>query len=127
MAAAKKSSAGMAGGILVFLGSLIYLYVVFTWYNSGAALGAWVSATQFLGPFVVAVAMVSAITLFFMGIGTMSGKATGEMKSMMQMVLWRFVMLAGITEIIVTGGGAWFYAAILGFVLTYIGAMASAM
>lgn len=117
----------MAGGILVFLGSLIYLYVVFTWYNSGAALGAWVSATQFLGPFVVAVAMVSAITLFFMSIGVMADKAQGEMKKMMGMVLWKFTMIAGITEIIVTGGGAWFWAAIVGFILTYLGAMMASM
>jgi hypothetical protein len=127
MAAAKKSSSSVGGGVLVFLGSLIYLYVVFTWYSSGAALGAWVSATQFFGPFVVAAAMVSAITLFFMSIGAMANKATGEMKSMMQMVLWKFVMLAGVTEIIVTGGSGWFYAAILGFILTYIGAMAASM
>ena len=129
MAAAKKNSSSMLGGALVFLGSLVYLYVVFTSYtgSSGGALGTWATAASWLGPVIVAVAIVSSISLFFMGIGTMADKAQGEMKSMMHQVLWKFVMLAGITQVIVTGGGAWFYAAVLGFVLTYIGAMAASM
>ena len=120
MAAAKKSSPNLAGGILAFLGSLVYLYVVFTWYAGGAALGPWVSASQFFGPFVVAFAIVSAITLFFLSIGMMAGKMDGEMANR---AIWKFVMIAGITEIIVTGGGAMFWAAILGFILTFVGAM----
>ncbi len=122
--AAKKSSSNMAGGVLAFLGSLVYLYVVFTWYGNGAALGSWLSAASFLGPFVVAAAIVSAITLFFMSIGTMAGKPLNEM---MRNVLWRFIMLAGVSTIIVTGGSSLFWAAIAGFVLTYIGAIAASM
>jgi hypothetical protein len=124
MATSKKSSPNLAGGILAFLGSLVYLYVVFTWYASGAAFGPWIGAAQFFGPFVVAFAMVSAITLFFLSIGIMVGRMNGDMASK---VLWKFVMIAGVTEIIVTGGSALFWAAIVGFVLTYVGAMTLSM
>lgn len=122
--AAKKSSSGKAGGVLVFLGSLIYLYVVFTWYNSGAALGAWLSASAFLGPLVVALAVISAILLFFGSIGVMADMMQGEK---MHQMLWKFVMIGGITELIVTGGGGWFYFAVVGFILTYLGAMMASM
>jgi|GEM_PF-7039602 hypothetical protein len=122
--AAKKGSSSKTGGILVFLGSLVYLYVVFTWYSKGAALGAWLSASAFLGPLVVAFAMLSAIILFFTSVGMMADMAEGEKKHQM---LWKFVMIGGITEIIVTGGSGWFYAAIVGFILTYLGALMASM
>ena len=83
-------------------------------------MGPWVSAAQFFGPFVAAFAIVSAITLFFLSVGVMAGRMDGEMA---KKVLWKFIMIAGVTEIIVTGGSAWFWAAIVGFVLTYLGAM----
>ena len=120
MATSKKSSPNLAGGILAFLGSLVYLYVVFTWYAGGAHLGPWIGAAQFFGPFVVAFAIVSAITIFFLSIGIMAGRMD---KDMTNKVLWKFVMIAGVTEIIVAGGSAWFLAVIVGFVLTYLGAM----
>ncbi len=102
----------------MFLGSLVYLYVVFTWYNGGATAGAWLNAAAFLSPFVIAVAIVSAITLFFMGLGAAAGMK-GDAK--MADVLWKFIILGGITTLIVTGGGGWFYVALVGFVLTYLG------
>jgi len=122
--AARKSSSGPVGGILVFLGSLVYLYLVFTWYMNGMAFSTWLSATQFFGPFVVAVAIVSAISLFFMGTGAMANMAGKRMRSQ---VLWKFVMLGAITLLIVTGNSVWFYAVLLGFILTYLGAAISDM
>jgi len=121
---AKKNSSVMAGGALLFLGSLIYLYVVFAWYSSGATVGTWLSAAQFLAPFVVAAAVISSISLFFMGIGTAAGQMTKEMHTN---ILWKFVMLGALTTIILTAGGSWFYAVIVGFVLTYLGATLAAM
>lgn len=119
---AKKNSMAVAGGILLLLGSLVYLYVLFTWYSSGT-IGSWLGAAAFLTPFVAAVALVGSISLFFMSIGTIAGK----MDKMMTNVLWKFVMLESVTAVIVTAGGSWFYAVIAAFVLTYIGAMAAGM
>lgn len=124
---AKKGTSGMAGGALLFLGSIVYLYVVFTWVNSGGAPSAWLGMAAFLAPFVAAGAVVSAITLFFMSIGQVAGKMADDMKDMVTKVLWKFVMFGGVTTLILTGGTAWFYYAVLGFVLTYIGAMMGSM
>ena len=123
---AKKSS-GTAGGALLFVGAVIYLYVVFTWYSSGAAPSAWLNWASFLAPFVVAGAIVSSITLFFMSIGSIAGKVTDDMKAMMNQVLWKFVMIGSGTTLILTGGTEWFYYVVLGFVLTYLGAMMESM
>lgn len=121
--AAKKSMSGPLGGVLVFIGSLIYLYVIFTWYSRGAAMGSWLSMAQFFAPFVIAASIVSAITLFFMSFGTMGGM----MGEMMSNLIWKFIMISGITTLIITGGGSWFYVALAGFVLTYIGGTMSTM
>lgn len=115
---AKKNS-GMAGGVLVLLGSLVYLYVLFTWYGTGTN-GAWLSSAQFLTPFVAAGAFLTAITLFFMSLGSVAGMS-GDAK-MMSTWLWKFTTWAGLTTFIVTGGTAWFWYAVVGFVLTYLGA-----
>ncbi len=110
-----------AGAALVFLGSLVYLYVAYSWYNAGASGSAWLNAAQFLAPFVVAAAIFSTITLFFMGLGGLAGMAKGGDK-MMSNVLWKFVMWGGMTFIILTGGTSWFLWAMVGLVLTYLGA-----
>ena len=114
----------MAGGVLLLLGSLVYLYVLFSWYSSGAAMGSWLSAAAFLTPFIAAVALIGSISLFFMSIGTIAGKMADKM---MMDVLWKFIMLESITSVIVTAGGAWFYPVIGAFVLTYLGGMAASM
>jgi hypothetical protein len=120
---AKKNNSAMAGGVLLLLGSLVYLYVLFSWYNTGT-IGSWLGAAAFLTPIIAAVALVGSICLFFMSIGTMAGKMADKM---MMNVLWKFVMVESISAVIVTAGGAWFYAAIGAFVLTYLGAMAAGM
>lgn len=121
---AKKNPMMQVGGALLFLGALIYLYVYFTWYGSGYAGGAWLSAAQFLAPFVVAVALFSAVTLFFMGIGTMSGKTSKDPKMAMS-ILWKFIMAGSVTFLIITGGTAWYYWVVLALLLTYLGGMFS--
>jgi uncharacterized membrane protein len=118
--AAKKSSSAIAGGILALLGSLVYLYVVFTWYNGGGAASAWLTAAQFFAPFVVGLAIVSTISIFFMSIGGMTGKMKSD--KMMNAVYWKLIMAAGVTLIILTGGTMWFWWVIVGFILTYLGA-----
>ena len=114
---AKQNSSAVAGGVLLLLGSLVYLYVLFTWYNSGT-IGMWLGAAQFLTPFVAAVALVGAISLFFMSLGTIAGMSQKGMAD----ILWKFVMLESITAVIVTAGGSMFYTIIGAFILTYIGA-----
>lgn len=121
--AKKSSSATIGGGVLLLLGSLVYLYVLFTWVSKGAESSAWLSAAQFFGPFAAAVAVVAAIALFFMSIGTMAGKMQDDMSK----PLWKFIILAGVTTLVVTGGGGWFWAAVVGFVLTYLGGMGASM
>lgn len=107
----------------MLIASLVYLYVLFTWYSSGT-IGAWLGAAAFLTPFVAAVALIGAISLFFMSIGTLAGKMDDKM---MMNVLWKFVMLEGITSFIVTAAGSWFYPIVAAFVLSYIGAMVAGM
>jgi hypothetical protein len=120
---AKKNSSAAAGGVLLLLGSLVYLYVLFSWYNSGIV-GSWLSAAQFLTPFVAAVALIGSISLFFMSIGTLAGKMADKM---MMSVLWRFVILESITAVIITATTSSFYAVIGAFILTYLGALAAGM
>ena len=113
--AAKKRTYKSVGGVLALLGSLVYLYVLFTWYSSGAALSGWVSAASFLAPFVVGVAVVTGISLLFMSLGSMAGKGVKSE------VLSKFIILAGVVYVVL-GGASMFYVVILGFVLTAIGA-----
>ncbi len=117
---AKKNSMAQLGGVLTFLGSLVYLYVFFTWYGGGAAAGSWLSMASFLAPIVVGVALFFAVTLFFTGLGTIAGKAQVEEK-----MTWKFVSTAAIAFVIISGGTGWFYLSVLALLLTFIGAMLS--
>jgi uncharacterized membrane protein len=116
----KKKNMGAAGGILLLIGSLIYLYVVFSWYSGGAMTSAWLNAAAFLGPFVAAFAILGAISLFFMSVGVLAGKV---MNDKMAHVLWKFVLLGALSLFIVTALGPWFYWVVLGFIFTYVGAV----
>ena len=106
------------------MGSLIYLYVYFTWYSSGYAASGWLSAASFLAPFVIGFALFSAVTLFFMGLGTMAGKNSRDPKMAMN-ILWKFIMVGAVTFVILTGGTGWYLWAVVAFVLTFIGGMFS--
>lgn len=121
---AKKNSMAAAGGVLLLLSSLIYLYVLFSWYSAGGTFSTWLTAASFLTPFVAAVAIVGSITLFFMSIGTMAGKMADKM---MMDILWKFIMVESIAAVIVTAGGSWFWAVIAAFVLSYLGGMVAMM
>jgi hypothetical protein len=116
---ATKKSAGAAGGILVFLGSLIYLYVIFTWYGTSGTVttGSWLASAQFLTPFVIAAAIFSSIALFFMSIGAIAGK----MDSKKDGPLWKLIMWGALMLLIVSGGTQYFWYVVVGLVLTYIG------
>lgn len=123
---AKKNSMWQVGGALTFLGSLIYLYVFFAWYGAGAPVGAWLSAAQFLAPLVIGFGVFSAVTLFFMSLGTLMGKMSGDQK-MAEHMLWKFIMVGAISFLIITGGSSMFWWAFLAFILTYLGAMSAKM
>ena len=79
---------------------------------------------QFFAPFIVGVAVFTAISLFFMGLGTLGGmmkdKGMGDW-------LWKGVMWGGIAFIILTGGTASFWYVMAGLVLTYLGAAFAGM
>ena len=119
---AKQNSMAQVGGVFTFIGSLVYLYAYYTLY--GNAPGTWLSMASFLAPFVLGIALFSAVTLFFMGIGTITGMASRDPKMMMNM-LWKFIMAAAVTFVIITGGTGYYYWAVLALVLTYIGGMLS--
>jgi hypothetical protein len=110
-------------GILVFLGSLIYLFVVFTWYSTSAVVSSWwlpAGIALFWYPLVAALAIISTISLFFKGLKGMAGKLDTNGK---HPILWKFTNIGGIAMLILTAGGPWFWWVMLGFVLTYLGAM----
>lgn len=110
----------------MLIASLLYLYVGYTWYSSGSAAGAWLTSTQFFGPFVAAFALIAAIVLFFLSIGVMTGRMPSNGRGMGDRT-WSFLMFIGIAFLIVTAGGAWFYWAVIAFVISYIGAIAKNM
>lgn len=114
----------MVGGILVFLGALVYLYVIWTWYagTTTATPASWWlgNYAEIWYPFVAAFAVFSAISLFFMGIGGIAGKWGSDM---MNNVLWKFIMIGAVTLLILTAGSAWFLWVVVGLVLTYLGGM----
>ena len=124
MMAKNKSVGSQLGGVLVFLGSLVYLYEVFTWLSGGAVLSGWASAASFLGPFVAALAVISSITLFFLSLGLMAGKVSSDAKEHGKL-LWKFIMLGALTVLIVASA-SW-STVVVGFVLTYLGAWATMM
>lgn len=118
---AKKGNAQL-GGVLTFLGSLVYLYVFFTWYSGGYAPSTWLSMASFLAPFVVGFALFSAVTMFFIGLESMAGKIPHDAKRTKE-ILWKFVTLGAVTFVVIGGGGGWYYWVVLALLLTYIGAM----
>jgi hypothetical protein len=120
---ARQNSMPMGGGLTLF-GSLVYLYLFFTWYGSGAVASTWLTMAGFLAPFVVAFGIFSVVSLFFMSVGTLMGKMPKDPKMAMHM-LWKFIMAGAISFLIITGGGAWFWWAFVAFILTYLGGMAS--
>jgi uncharacterized membrane protein len=118
---ARKGSGNLAGAGVLFIGSLVYLYVVYSWYGAGAAFGSWLTAASFLAPFVAAMAVVSSVSLFFMSLGKLAGMQGGDEKTMSN-IIWKFVIYGAMTLLIVTSQSALFIWALVGFVLTYIGA-----
>ncbi len=123
---AKMKGSNQIGGALTFIGALVYLYVYFAWYSGGYGLGPWVSAAQFLGPLVIAAALFCAVSLFFMSIGSLMGMNPPD-PDMKHKLMWNFTMWGAITFVILTGGTGFYWWALLGFLLTYIGAMKSSM
>lgn len=120
---AKKNSmaAAVGGGILMLIGSLLYLYIGFAWYGAGSAAGPWLAAAQFFSPFVAAFAFIGAITLFFMSIGAITMRRPES--QYMTHIMWSFITLTGLVFLIVTAGSSWFYVAVLAFVIGFIGAI----
>ncbi len=123
---ARGSSTGKIGEALTFVGALIYLFVYYSWYSAGYGMGAWLSAAQFLAPFVIGVALFSAVSLFFMGLGGLSGQKPPDEK-MARDLMWKFIMWGAIGFVIITGGTSWYWWAILAFLLTFLGGMAKSM
>ncbi len=119
--ATKKNPSKWWSGAFVLLGTLIYLIVIFTWYGGHAAAGPWLSAAQFLAPFVAALAIVLTISMLLMSLGMLAGKPI-TLSSM-----WQYLMADAVFMLILSAGGSWFYAVVIAFILTYIGTASAYM
>ncbi len=107
-----------AGGVLVFLGSLVYLYIVYQAVTAGGT-SSWLGGyAQLWTPLVAAVAVFSSIALFFLSITSLAGSTGGATTSEWR---WKYIMWSSITLLIWTAGGQWFLWAVVGLVLTYFG------
>lgn len=106
---------------MLLLGALLYLYVVYMWYGTATVLsGTWLMATQFLAPFVATFAVVGSVSLFFKGLKMVAGKADSK-----ETWLWKFLITDGMAMLILGGPMNW--TVLLGFLLTYIGAVVAMM
>jgi len=114
---ATKKSSQMKGTLLEFLGALIYIYLVFTWLGSGGT-PLWLSGAGAIWlPVIAGVALISSLTLFIMSLVALAGMNS----DMMIMGAMKATWWGGFAIFVLTAGGAWFWWAILGFLLAYIG------
>ncbi|MCL5429873.1 MAG: hypothetical protein M1504_00150 [Candidatus Marsarchaeota archaeon] len=119
MATRKGNSAGVGAGVLVFLGSLAFMYVSFSWYLSGAGAGSWLgSYAQFWTPFVAAIAVLGSVATFLMSFVGMANMWSTKLKG----ALTKSVMYSAFTLLVLSANTVNFYWVLIGFVLAYIGA-----
>ncbi len=116
---AKKSMMG-TGAALAFLGSLVYLYLAFTWTGPAAWIGGTTSTFAYvLVPLAATTAVISAVSLFLLSIGAYAWKSSDEK---MMWATKKAAYWGGFALVLLTGGsGGNFYLAVLGFLLAYIG------
>jgi hypothetical protein len=116
---------GHSAAALVLLGSIVYLLIVYLWSSQNASVNPtwWLSSTAvnystLWVPLLGGMAVISAIALFFMSIGSI----VGVRNAMTPGWTWKLLWWAGFTFIAITGGTPQFIYALVGFALTFIGA-----
>ncbi len=103
--------------VLQLIGSLVFLGVVFagSWSASG---GVFAGTGSFWAPVFVGAAVVASVALFFTSFGQISGWS-GPQVSLMGL---ETSAVAGLTLSALTwGSSTWLWAAVLGFVLSFLG------
>ncbi len=118
--AAKKGIG--AGAVIQFIGSLVFLYVLWSWWTAGWVLGsagaAWFGgAGGFWAPIFAAVAIFGAIALFLMSIVALMGTTGGDMAK----YTGKIVLGTSLSFFALTAGGGLFIPVIIAFVLSYWG------
>ncbi len=115
---AKNAGNNVAGFALQFVGSLFFLAAVAALYvpTGYGAGGGWAAASLWI-PILYAVAVVSAVALFFTSfaqLGSMGGMASWKAMST--------TTAAAVTLVALTAGNTtWFVAVLIGFVLSFLG------
>ncbi|MDE1870078.1 MAG: hypothetical protein KGH71_03795 [Candidatus Micrarchaeota archaeon] len=106
--------------ILEFVGSLLFLWVIW------GAWGAWTmggsSSLGILAAVVFGAGAISAVGLFFMSLASFAWGWNDEMvESTMMSQKWAAISTVAISAGAGAGGTTWLYAAVLGFILAWIG------
>jgi hypothetical protein len=114
---ATKKGIGNGIAVLAFIGSLLYLYVLFSWVSAGTyGLAAWAGAVLWL-PLLAAMAAVGSIGLFIMSLMAIAG--VGEKKA--SWMMGKSALWAGFALFALTAGGMYFWWVVVGFFLAAIG------
>ncbi|MEM0200920.1 MAG: hypothetical protein QXD23_00770 [Candidatus Micrarchaeaceae archaeon] len=126
----KNSGNGVLSFILAFLGSLVYLYVVYTLLmglQSGwtASLVLFGGSGSFFLPLLVGVGVVSSIGLFLASFGLMKNDRNAKFWVNRTSILGGISLIALFAGSTTTPAIVWY--AILGFILSMIGSIASEM
>lgn len=116
MAAKKAQSWNM---ILQGLGTLLFLYVVWTWWSSGSGAGPWLGGAGGVWvPVFASVAVISVVSLLILTIVGFMGMTSAGMSEAVMKAVW----LGGISLVALTGGTTLFLWVVIGYVLAYVGA-----
>lgn len=116
MAKQTKQNKNLWGSFgLEFVGSVIYLVVVFTALTGGSTMAA--LSGGIWQPVLAGIAVIGAISLFFMSFANFSGMKYVGWGAMRASTLTGFA-LVGLT----LGTGGLFVASLLGFILSFLGA-----
>ena len=113
--AAKKGD--MTGPVLALIGSLVYLYVVWSWLSAGGSAGAWFAgAGAFWLPILVGVAAATTFGVLVVALCGLAGWMNSDgWKWAMQGAFWGAIALFAL------GGAGLFWYVVVGFILLQFG------
>jgi hypothetical protein len=102
--------------VLQFLGSLVFLWVLYSWWMGGWTLSSWFGAAGgFWAPLFGAVAVFGAVSLFLVSLmSLLTGSNMAEHSK-------KLTMWTGIAFFAITVGGPLFIGTLVAFILTYFG------
>jgi len=103
--------------VLQFLGSLVFLWVLYSWYKAGWALASWFgSAGGFWAPLFGGVAVFGAVALFLVTLmALLTGNAMAEYSK--KLTIWTTITFFAITA----GQSSLFIGTLVAFILAFFG------